>query len=80
MTSIYTGASDNCWPLFSSYAEFAAESGVEELISDFDENQPVSVYNLSGIYVGSTTDNLASDSRGDLFPVEVQHSGSSVTV
>jgi hypothetical protein len=61
MTSIYKGASDNCWPLFSSYAEFAAESGVEELISDFDENQPVSVYNLSGIYVGSTTDNLASD-------------------
>lgn len=41
------------------FAEFAAESGVEELISDFDENQPVSVYNLSGIYVGAAVDNLA---------------------
>ena len=47
------------WKFFYNITD-AAYSGVEDVIADFNEDAPCEVFNLNGVKVGESTDNLPS--------------------
>lgn len=63
-TNAYKSAADTCWPEFGKYAEFAVDySAVNEIgmenTGDIDWSEAYEVFDLNGVKVGTSTENIA---------------------
>lgn len=62
-TNAYKSAADTCWPEFGKYAEFAVDySAVNEIgmenTGDIDWSEAYEVFDLNGVKVGTSTENI----------------------